>query len=181
MGAFIWLNRLFLSGYSKVLKVGDLYPLEAMCAETLDNEQILRDTIGSKAVVSPSYAIEILDGSFAWNSDRYVLTSINLKIPTAGLTIIIGPVASGKSTLCKALLGETPMARGTTQTSFAPDSTRVGYCDQAPYLSNATIRENIVGFSRFDKDRYDEAVEAAVLRHDLDVLLPQGDQNPNRH
>lgn len=129
----------------------------------------------SKATAEPIYAIEISGGSFSWKPDRQVLSSINLKIPSAALTIIIGPVASGKSTLCKALLGETPVAQGTTRTSFSPGSTRVGYCDQAPYLSNATIRENIVGFSEFDKDRYDEAVEAAMLRHDLDVLLLDGD------
>lgn len=129
----------------------------------------------SQAIAQPTYTIEMSEGSFAWKPDRQVLTSIDLKIPSSALTIIIGPVASGKSTLCKALLGETPVAHGTTRTSFASGSTRVGYCDQAPYLSNATIRENIVGFSQFEKDRYDEVVEAAMLRHDLDVLLPEGD------
>lgn len=129
-----------------------------------------------KSTVQPTYAIEISGGSFAWKTDRQVLSGIDLEIPSAALTIIIGPVASGKSTLCKALLGETPVAHGTTRTSFPPGSTRVAYCDQTPYLSNATIRENIVGFSDLDKDRYDEAVEAAMLRHDLDVLLPEGDQ-----
>lgn len=129
----------------------------------------------SKAIARPIYAIEISGGFFAWKPDRQVLTSINLKIPSAALTIIIGPVASGKSTLCKALLGETPVAHGTTRTNFSSCSNRIGYCDQAPYMSNATIRENIVGFSQFKKDRYDEVVEAAMLRHDLDVLLPEGD------
>lgn len=130
----------------------------------------------SEGTAQPTYAIDISGGSFAWKPDREVLSSIDLKIPSAALTIIIGPVASGKSTLCKALLGETPVAHGTTRTSFPPGSTKVAYCDQTPYLSNATIRENIVGFSDLDKDRYDEAVEAAMLRHDLDVLLPEGDQ-----
>lgn len=77
---------------------------------------------------------------------------------------------------CKALLGETPVAHGTTRTTFTFGSTQVGYCDQAAYLCNATIKENIIRFSQFQKDRYDEAVEAAMLRHDLDVLLPGGDQ-----
>lgn len=130
----------------------------------------------SKAITQPNYAIEIIGGSFTWKPDRHVLTSIDLKIPSAALTIIVGPVASGKSTLCKALLGETPVAHGTMRTNFSSCSNRIGYCDQAPYLSNATIRENIVGFSQFDKDRYGEVVEAATLRHDLDVLLPEGDQ-----
>ncbi|KAG8161139.1 hypothetical protein KVR01_009403 [Diaporthe batatas] len=136
----------------------------------------LEETVGGRTITTPSHAVEIANGSFGWSPARIILTNINLRIPTSGLTIIIGPVASGKSTLCKALLAETPVALGTTRTSFAPDSTRVAYCDQTPYLSNASIRENIVGFSPFDGERYDEAVEAAVLRHDLDVLLPQGDQ-----
>ncbi|KAI7780392.1 P-loop containing nucleoside triphosphate hydrolase protein [Diaporthe eres] len=119
--------------------------------------------------------------------DRRVLSSIDLKIPSAALPIIVGPVASGKSTLCKALLGETLVAQRTTRTGFSPMSTRVGYCDQAPYLSNATIRENIVGFSEFEKDRYDEAIGAdgitlsggqkqrvclaRALYHDTDVVI----------
>lgn len=37
LGAFIWLNSLFLSGYEKVLKVADLYPLDpAMSAGALE-------------------------------------------------------------------------------------------------------------------------------------------------
>lgn len=136
----------------------------------------LGDSGGNKAIGSSSYTIEISGGSFGWSSDRSVLTDIDLRIPSGSLTMIVGPVASGKSTLCKALLGETPVAGGTTRTTFPPCSTRVGYCDQAPYLSNATIRENIVGFSLFDQNRYDEAIEAAMLRQDLDFLLPQGDQ-----
>lgn len=128
-----------------------------------------------KDAIQSKYAVEMFEGCFGWQSDRPVLTSVDIKIPRAALTIIVGPVASGKSTLCKALLGETTVARGTTHTSVAP-SARVGYCDQNPYLTNSTIRENIIGFSRFDKDRYAEAIEAAMLRHDLDVLFPQGDQ-----
>jgi hypothetical protein len=34
LGVFFWLNRLFLSGYSSVLKIGDLYPLDS----TLDSK-----------------------------------------------------------------------------------------------------------------------------------------------
>lgn len=130
----------------------------------------------SRAIAQPTHAIEISAGSFAWKPDRQVLQNIDLKIPSAALTMIVGPVAAGKSTLCKALLGETPVAHGTTRTTFTFRSTQVGYCDQAAYLSNATIRDNIVGFSQFQKDRYDEAIEAAMLRDDLDVLLPEGDQ-----
>lgn len=149
------------------------------CPPIQDQTNAAQSSMGkgqSRAIAEPTYAMEISAVSFAWKPHRNVLENIDLKIPSAALTMIIGPVASGKSTLCKALLGETPIARGLTRPSFSSGLAQVGYCDEAPYLSNATIRENIVGFSQFQKDRYDEAVEAAMLRHDLDVLLPEGDQ-----
>ncbi|KAL1862998.1 hypothetical protein Daus18300_008154 [Diaporthe australafricana] len=130
---------------------------------------------GKDDIDPPAFAIEISGASYGWQPDRDILTNIDLKIPSAALTMIIGPVASGKSTLCKALLGETAVAGGKTEVRFSPQSARIGYCDQAAYLSNATIRENIIGFSRFEKERYDDVVEASMLRHDLNFLLPQGD------
>lgn len=42
-------------------------------------------------------------------------------------------------------------------------------------LWNGTIRENIVGFTPFDRERYDQVIEATSLRFDLATLL-QGDQ-----
>ncbi|KAK0636055.1 P-loop containing nucleoside triphosphate hydrolase protein [Bombardia bombarda] len=108
-----------------------------------------------------------------WANSIEMKHLIDLAIPASQLTMIVGPVASGKSTLCKALLGETPTAQGRVLLN-ASFSRKVGYCDQTPYLSNTTIRENIIGFSPFDQTRYDEVIDASVLRADLS-LLPQGD------
>ncbi|PYI12622.1 P-loop containing nucleoside triphosphate hydrolase protein [Aspergillus sclerotiicarbonarius CBS 121057] len=118
-------------------------------------------------------AIEVVDGQFGWKEGQQaVLKDINLTIPRACLTVIIGPIASGKSTLCKALLGETPVARG--QVVVERLAERIGYCDQTPFLFNKTIKENIVGFSQYDPARYAEVIEACLLAHDL-ALLPRGD------
>jgi ABC-type multidrug transport system fused ATPase/permease subunit len=118
-------------------------------------------------------AINILNGNFGWQSEKSTLQNIDLDIPASGLTIVIGSVASGKSTLCKVLLGEVPVAHGQVAIDFA--SRRVGYCDQTPYLSNTTIRENILGFSSFDQRRYREVVKATMLEQDL-ARLPKGDE-----
>lgn len=75
--------------------------------------------------------------------------------------------------MCKALLGETPIAHG--QTIIGTRSGKIGYCDQTPYLSNETIRENIIGFAPFDQSRYDEVIDATLLQPDL-ALLPRGDE-----
>ncbi|KAI0142611.1 ABC transporter type 1, transmembrane domain-containing protein [Hypoxylon sp. NC0597] len=121
-----------------------------------------------------SSLIRISKGSFGWEVDKPCLRNIDIDIPSSCLTIIVGPIGSGKSTLCKVLLGETPVvSRG--QVILEPFSGKIGYCDQLPYLSNATIRENIVGFTMFDQTRYDEVIDATMLGPDL-ALLPRGDE-----
>lgn len=120
-------------------------------------------------------AMSISKGNFGWEEDKLALQDINLDIAASRLTIIIGPVASGKSTLCKVILGEAPVSQGEVTMSLGGLSGKVGFCDQTPYLSNTTIRQNIVGFSAFDEARYNEVIEASMLLPDL-AVLPQGDQ-----
>ncbi|AEO66964.1 uncharacterized protein THITE_2115585 [Thermothielavioides terrestris NRRL 8126] len=118
-------------------------------------------------------AAVISGGQFGWKADKVVLRDINTRIPQSSLTIVVGPVGSGKSTLCKALLGEVPFSRGSV--ILGARFPRVGFCDQTPFLSNGSIRDNIVGFAPFDDERYADVIEAAALRFDL-ATLPQGDQ-----
>ncbi|KAK7747489.1 hypothetical protein SLS53_001744 [Cytospora paraplurivora] len=89
------------------------------------------------------------------------------------LTMIVGPMASGKTTLCKVLLGEVPLSEG--QVILASSLRRIGFCDQNPFLANETIKHNIVGFSPFNQGRYSEVIEATLLTVDL-LALPQGDE-----
>jgi ATP-binding cassette subfamily C (CFTR/MRP) protein 1 len=119
-------------------------------------------------------AMSITSGNFGWESNKIVLKNINLNIPLSRLTIVVGPIASGKSTLCTVLLGEIPISHGHTYMSSHFMSRKIGYCGQAPYLSNASIKENIVGFSPFDQARYDEVVRASMLEQDI-ATLPNGD------
>ncbi|OTA90463.1 hypothetical protein M434DRAFT_77909 [Hypoxylon sp. CO27-5] len=117
-------------------------------------------------------AISIQNGNFGWQHDRAVLRNINIAIPRGSLTIVVGPIASGKSSLCKALLGEIPYHRGTVK--MATRFPRVGYCDQTPFLSNGSIRDNIVGYSPFDAERYAEVIDGTMLSIDFKTL-PQED------
>ncbi|KAM7204723.1 canalicular multispecific organic anion transporter 1 [Naviculisporaceae sp. PSN 640] len=117
-------------------------------------------------------AMEIHGGSFGWSSEKSNVKDVEIEIKRGHLTMVVGPVASGKSTLCKAILGEIPNSQG--QVKVNSSSPKIGYCDQTPYLSNATIRENIIGFAPYEPERYNEVIEAAVLQPDLDIL-PEGD------
>ncbi|KAH6702083.1 P-loop containing nucleoside triphosphate hydrolase protein [Leptodontidium sp. MPI-SDFR-AT-0119] len=120
-------------------------------------------------------AVSITDGSFGWELDKMTLSKINLDIPTLQLTLVVGPVGSGKSTLCKALLGEVPVVEGQVIIDSSTVSRRIGYCDQVPYLSNTSIKNNIIGFSDFRKARYEEVIRATILEPDF-AILPRGDE-----
>ncbi|PWY75050.1 ABC transporter [Aspergillus heteromorphus CBS 117.55] len=124
-----------------------------------------------RQLVLPSL-VKITAGGFGWQTDALTLKNINISI-SAGLNMAFGPVACGKSTLCKALLGETPIVCGEVfvRTKFR----QVGYCEQIPFLPNASIRDIIQGIDAFDAERYASIIDATMLSRDLQ-LLPQGDQ-----
>ncbi|KAI0011479.1 ATPase-like protein [Xylariaceae sp. FL0662B] len=125
---------------------------------------------------SHAAAITITDGNFGWNDEgNFVLKDINLKIPYNKLTIVVGPVASGKTTLCKALLGEIPVFQGAISMESRRVSRRVAYCDQVSFLWSASIRKNIIGFAPFNQARYKEVIDAAMLGADI-TNFPKGDE-----
>lgn len=116
-------------------------------------------------------SIIISNGSFGWKQDKRVLQNVNLTINQGETVAIVGPVGSGKSTLCKALIGEVPVCTGDIRASH---SRSIGYCDQQPFLINASIRQNITGFGPLDPALYGTILEATML--DVDMLtFPDGD------
>ncbi|KAK7409425.1 hypothetical protein QQX98_008386 [Neonectria punicea] len=125
-----------------------------------------------KEAEQASPAFKVTQGRFGWVEGRDTLKNIDLTIPASSLTIVVGPVASGKSTLLKALLSEVTFSSSTV--AIASNNRKIGYCDQNPFLPNGTIRSNIVGNSEFDATRYRQVLEAAALLPDL-AVLSQGD------
>ncbi|PNP83731.1 hypothetical protein FNYG_02948 [Fusarium nygamai] len=115
--------------------------------------------------------VVIKDGNFGYRENVAVLKHVNITIPSSHLTAVVGPVASGKSTLCKAILGEVPFATGSTAILR---SRVIGYCAQQPFLTNTSIRDNIIGNSPFDDKLYTSVINATLLDRDI-ANLPQGD------
>ncbi|PVH99185.1 putative ABC multidrug transporter [Periconia macrospinosa] len=123
------------------------------------------ETEAPQTSASTDPAISITNGEFGWQDDNPTLKHVTAQIPRSSLSLIVGPVGAGKSTFCKALIGETPFSKG--QVACQADSARVGFCEQTPFLFNSSIRENIVGFSLFDSERYSEVVNATALNVDF--------------
>lgn len=114
----------------------------------------------------------IVDGDFRWD-DASVLSNITTSFGSGkkgSLAMIIGPIGCGKSSLLKAILGETPSTSGVV----AVNSPYISYCDQTPWIMNASIRDNIIAESKgFDDGWYNTVVETCDLAVDL-ARMPSG-------
>jgi ATP-binding cassette, subfamily C (CFTR/MRP), member 1 len=120
---------------------------------------------------SSDYALSVSDLVVAPSSDpRPANHPITFDATKGTVTMIMGPVGSGKSTLLKAILGEISPKSGTVGigTPF------VGYCSQAPWLQNCSIRDNIVGANEFDREWYRSIIRVCSLEEDLSQM-PQKD------
>jgi len=126
--------------------------------------------------ITPSTEVEtaftVTDASFAWKIDALpVLKGIDCLIPSGELTLLIGPVGSGKSTLLQALLGEIYQVKGEIRHS----TSKIAFCAQNPWLTNTTIRSNIIGSLEADEAWYRSVTNACELAEDIDKL-PEGDE-----
>ncbi|XP_073336599.1 ATP-binding cassette sub-family C member 9 [Pagrus major] len=119
-------------------------------------------------------AVKVSNGFFTWGSSLSTLSNINIRIPTGQLTMIVGQVGCGKSSLLLAMLGEMQTIEGRVYWSNK-NRYSVAYATQKSWLLNATVEENITFGSPFNKQRYKAVIDACSLQPDID-LLPFGDQ-----
>lgn len=119
-------------------------------------------------------AIEIKEGCFGWVEDKLSLQDLSIRIPKSSLTIVVGPVGSGKSTLCSVLLGEVTYAKG--YVIFAEPLSNIGSCGQTAFLPNVSIRDAVIGYSQLDTTWYDTVIKACALEIDL-LQLSDGDKS----
>uniref|UniRef100_A0A4W4E6I1 ATP-binding cassette, sub-family C (CFTR/MRP), member 9 n=1 Tax=Electrophorus electricus TaxID=8005 RepID=A0A4W4E6I1_ELEEL len=133
-------------------------------------------------------AVKVSDGYFTWGTNTSTLSDINIRVPTGQLTMIVGQVGCGKSSLLLAMLGEMQTLSGkvywsncvhrivpSVESSHFSNRYSVAYATQKSWLLNATVEDNITFGSPFNKQRYKAVIDACSLQPDID-LLPFGDQ-----
>lgn len=98
-----------------------------------------------------------------------VLQGLNLVLKP-GITVITGHVASGKSTFLEACLGECYIRHGSVLRSYS----KAAYCPQVPWIEGRTVRENILGASKFDAEWFDYSIWASGLEEDFATSLRGG-------
>lgn len=111
-----------------------------------------------------------------------VIKGVSMKIDSGDVVGIIGPSASGKSTLMKLMLGIYKPYQGSVRLDGGDISKRsredlgkyIGYVPQTIDLLRGTVKQNIC---RFDEDASDENVVEAAQKagcHELVLGLPEG-------
>lgn len=114
-------------------------------------------------------------------SQKPVLNKLSFKINPGDIVGVIGPSASGKSSLARALLGIWRPAEGSVRLGAADVAEwnkdelghYLGYLPQDIELFEGTIAENISRFNEIDSEKIIEAATKAGV-HEMILRLPQG-------
>lgn len=110
-----------------------------------------------------------------------ILRGVGFALNPGEVIAVVGPSASGKSTLARLLMGLWPAAAGKVRLDGADVFTwnkdelgpYVGYLPQGVELFDGTLAENIARFGVVDMAKV-EAAATAVGLHELIMSLPQG-------
>jgi len=122
-------------------------------------------SINSKISKNPTLAESLLAGDKTQKINFQVF-NLNFSIPKGSLTMIFGPIGSGKSSLLYALMGEmNPMYQHPRPRLRINGS--LFYVGQKPWLLTMSIRDNIILDKEFVQERFDRAVKLSALDSDI--------------
>ena len=114
--------------------------------------------------------------SLGYAKDTDVVHSVTSTLKRNTITMIIGPVGAGKSTVLLGLLGELQSNKGFVRL----DREIIGYCSQSAWLPNATVKQIVAGTDE-TSDQVDEVwlrsvLQACVLDVDMQQF-PNGEES----
>src|SRR5262245_24276151 len=111
-----------------------------------------------------------------------VLAGVGFELKAGTVLAVIGPSASGKSTLARALTGVWPLNRGSVRLdgaalpswSLEELGRHIGYLPQDVHLFDGSITENIARFEERPDSQRVVAASAAAGVHEMVLRLPHG-------
>ena len=121
--------------------------------------------------IDNKYAIKIEDAKIGTSNNKILMTIDKLKIKKNESCIIIGETGSGKSCFIKSLIDRLIILN---KKEFNIDGT-ISYASQTPFIVNATLKENILFYSEYDEERYNQIIKYCELEKDIESF-PAGDQ-----
>ncbi|CAD8048099.1 unnamed protein product [Paramecium sonneborni] len=98
-----------------------------------------------------------------------ILKNIKLKIDIGEFVTIIGDVASGKSSLISAILGDMVYNVSRWPPTIKING-NIAYVSQKSWIQNATLKDNIVFGLPYDEKKYQNALIYSCLEQDIKIL-----------
>ncbi|KAK7729787.1 hypothetical protein SLS53_009203 [Cytospora paraplurivora] len=151
-----------------------------------DDESLLDDSSETSTQKSTDIAMEKVQNEKqqAGAKDQVVTTPLenqphqvqrlyidSLMIKRNQLVCVVGPVASGKSSIFRALMGDMqPIQERNCQVN----THSLAYAPQSAWLLSETVRENIIFGRPYDQAWYEQVLTRCCLHRDLE-RLPEGD------
>jgi ATP-binding cassette, subfamily C (CFTR/MRP), member 1 len=117
-----------------------------------------------------SWLVDARNATWASKDKTDLLRNINYRVPRRSISMLVGRVGCGKSSLLKGILGELDLISG----SVCLQSSSLAYCDQTPWLRNISVRANITDQEPWDEAWYARVTKACALEEDFDGF-PDGD------
>ena len=103
--------------------------------------------------------------------NKILLKGINLIINKEELITIIGETGSGKSCLINAILNNMELLNpDISKIKYNTNNLEISYASQEPWIMNGTIRDNILFYSNYDKERYNKVINVCHLNRDFENL-----------
>lgn len=111
--------------------------------------------------------VHIEGGEFLWDeeAEKLTLRDINIQALPGTLTMVVGSVGSGKSSILSALVGHINRRSGSVRLAGS-----VAYVAQSAWIMNDTVQENILMGADMDPERYMLALDVAQLKPDLEIF-----------
>lgn len=100
-----------------------------------------------------------------------ILSGVTMRVPAGSLVAIVGRTGAGKTSLLNGLLGELHITAG--RAGVRPGA-RVAFVEQAPFIVNGTLADNVTFGAPWDAARFEAALVASALDRDVAETLPAG-------
>ncbi|KAJ7216700.1 P-loop containing nucleoside triphosphate hydrolase protein [Mycena rebaudengoi] len=163
------LPSLFAS-FASLLRIQDFLRLPEKArseeAVVLPQATLVDVSVECDGVKEPAVEVSLKGCIFSWDDKTNVLRDITLELVPRELHMVVGPVASGKSSLLMSILEETTLVKGTIKVN----AHKIALASQTPFIYPGTLRANILLDSAYDEVFYDRVIHACGLRQDIEAL-----------
>ncbi|KAI8265702.1 ABC transporter [Colletotrichum sp. SAR11_239] len=153
----------------------DLQPLtprhQVSASNAVELQSLKAATLRPPSIELGKPLVSINEAKFTLKDGTEILRDISLVLKKGSISMLVGRVGCGKSSLLKGILGELVISSGTVTLH----TSSVAFCDQAAWLRNISVKDNIIGQVPYDAAWFSAVVRACSLDQDI-ALFPKAEE-----